>query len=176
MTNLKNFYLSKNILKLYHLPLLERILSLHSAVVFVFLPVFVLFVAPFSWRTLFFLLVSLLFGVLTFFNVFKAYICLDLNRELLIIRDPFGFSQKTVPLRLVQQLRFSDGLGDGKAFTIDIVYDGYVEKIKSWGSGYGANLVLFNRYSRQKKRLLKFTQECNEILEKNRPTQTTLNP
>ena len=105
--------------------------------------------------------------------------CLDLGRNALILRERNGYKAKIFPLDQIKEIRFSDGVPEEyrEFFTIDIVFtNGYVEKIKSWSSPAANRIMIFNMYARQKNRLLKFTQECNEILEKNRPTQTTLNP
>lgn len=175
MTNLKNFYLNENVLKLYQAPLFERILYLYPLLGLIEIPLIMLSVEKFTWLVLPILLIFSLYGLLVYFIVFKVYICLDLSQGQLIIREFPGFKQQTIPLDNIQEIRFCDN-SEWRTFSIDIVCDKYTKSIISWSSGFSARIVFFCRYLRQKERLLKFTQECNEILEKNRPTQTTLNP
>ena len=179
MMESKNLYLDNGVVKLYQFPLITRIANLFAAFWLSALPFVAFLKKGFSWQVFLFLLICILFDVLIFFSVFKTYLCLDLGRNALILRERNGYKAKIFPLDQIKEIRFSDGVPEEyrEFFTIDIVFtNGYVERIKSWSSPAANRIMIFNMYARQKNRLLKFTQECNEILEKNRPTQTTLNP
>ena len=155
-------------LKIYQLPLVTRIAMLFSAACLTAVTVVALFMGFLKiWQSIAILIVMLGYSTYIYFLVFKMYICLDFGKNKLIIREFPGCKRKEIDIFYIKEIRFSDGMPERnkKWFTIDIVCRGFTERIASWsGYSFGGRLVMFNVYNRQKRRLLKFIKECDEVL------------
>lgn len=155
-------------LRIYQLPLVDRIAMLFSAVCLTAVSVAALFMGILKVeQSIAILIVMLGYSTYIYFLVFKMYICLDFLKNKLIIREFPGYKKKEIDIFYIKEIRFSDGMPERNKewFTIDIICRGFTERIASWGgSSLGGRLVMFNGYNRQKRRLHKFIKECNEVL------------
>jgi hypothetical protein len=110
------------------------------------------------------LIAMLIYCVFAYFCVFKAYICLNVADNKLIIREDFGFKKTELCLDKFSDIKISDGIQCKELFTIDIKYDGHTQKIVSWSASPTCYLAMFSLYKRQTQRLKKFCEECNQYL------------
>ncbi|MCH5180858.1 MAG: hypothetical protein J1F32_06570 [Erysipelotrichales bacterium] len=166
----KQKYRSK--ITIYQLPLITRIMVILSSLGLTFIAIFGIIISdetPLIY--VYILLVAApLDCVLTFFLCFKTYIQLDIKNKQLIIREFPGFKKNIIYIYDIIEILFVDDSQYKWLFTIDIVCVNYVKIINSWSMGPGSWIPAFNRYKRQKRRLLKFTYECNKTIKTMNPT------
>ena len=97
MKNLKNGFSNK--ITIYQMPLLERLLGLFSVVVLAPLPILGLLIPLYDNSKELLLVIILLISmiiycVFMYFNIFKTYICLDVQNQKLIIRESPGLKKE----------------------------------------------------------------------------------
>ncbi len=156
---------SKKCIRIYQLPLANRILNVVVSLCFTaFAVALICLQISYAWL---FLIFVIAFSVGLYFGTFQTYISIEPDKNLLIIKEPPGYKAKKIDLIYVKKLVFSDGIREKTHFTVDIVCKGFTEKISSWNfiSPYNS-FVLFNVYNRQKKRLEKFIAQANDLLER----------
>lgn len=163
---LKNKSLNKKII-IYQMTIMDRILAVLSCILFIFLPIFGL-ISGFEQviEMIIFLLAMIAYSVYIFFCVFKTYICFDIKKNKLIIRESPGFKKEELVLEYILSIGVSDVTYLKKEFTIDINMPGYTKRINSWSGPSPFNISLFGSYKSQTKRLKKFCEKCNEYLNK----------
>lgn len=155
------------------MPLFERILAVFSAIVLSAIPIIGLLLG-FERRggMIILLLAMFAYDVYIFFISFKTYICLDIEKNKLIIREDFGIKKEELFLDGIIDIKVSDGITIKTLFTIDINYGIYTKKIISWSAHPTCRLAMFGVYKRQTNRLKKFTNMCNNYL-RNKPHSRT---
>lgn len=167
MKQSKTGFLGKQYIKIYQLPIIERILYISSAIGLTLIPIIALFIQSTPKILAIVLLVAMLiFCVSVYFTVFEKYISLDFNKHALIIKEFTQIKEEKLDIDYIIELQFVDRQLDKvkEEFIINIVCKGFTKSILSWSIDMGYRLVLFNNYNRQKKRLLKFIKDCNEAL------------
>lgn len=149
------------------MPLFERIMNVFSAIVLTTVPILGLILGYEEKIVIIILLLGMLFYcAVTYFNVFKTYICLDIENKKLIIRESGVLYAIEIDTDDIIDLQVSDGVKHKDWFTIDINYiSGRTKKITSW-SHHHTRLAVFKVYERQTSRLKKFCYECNQVLSK----------
>lgn len=159
---LKKKSLNKNIIKIYQMPLIERILAVFSAVVLTSIPILSLFLG-FEQKLgmIILFLCMILYCIFIFMIVFKTYIFLDIDNQKIIIRENPGNKKKELPLNNLIDISVVNDPKNNRLFTINFNYTGYVHKIISWSAHPSCRLVMFNVYGRQTRRLKKFIFKCN---------------
>lgn len=163
MNNLKDGSLSKKNIIIYQLPLISRIMTLLSALGLTLIPILGICILKEIPLGVFFTLIAMLFYcVWAFFLCFKTYIKLDIKNKQLIIREFPGFKKNLINISDVIEIRFIDSIY--KAFIIEIICVDNLREIKSWSMGPSGRIVMFNSYNIQKRRLIKFIHEANEII------------
>lgn len=167
MKNLKNGFSNK--ITIYQMPLLERVLGLFSVMVLLPLPILGLSIPLYSNSNELLLVIILLismiiYSIFMYLNIFKTYICLDVQNQKLIIRESPGFKKEELYTDNIIDIKVSDGIKYKELFTIDINYGSYTKKINSWSAHPTCRLAMFGVYRRQTKRLEIFAKLCNEYL------------
>lgn len=146
---------------IHKLPLSGRIMSIFSAIMLTALPI-VMLILGFEPKinAVIILFAMLLYCFLTFLNVFKRYICLDIDNQKIIIRE--GTKKEELSMINLTELQVVD---DQKynLFSLNIIFGGYIKKDFSWSTGPDSG-VLFGTLRGQRKRLEKFCEECNQYL------------
>lgn len=138
--NLKNGFSNK-----------KRVMCICSAIVLTAIPIFCLAIdVPNKMEVIILLIAMLAYCVYIYFLVFKTYISLNCEKRKIIVREYPGFKKEELDLFYVREIKFSDGILEKNLYTIDIIYNGYTKKIKSWSSHFGQRLAVFNSYNRQK--------------------------
>lgn len=161
---LKSKSLNNGKLVIYQMPLFDRIVGIWSVIMFTGLAVFGLITGYERKNSIIILLVMIAYGIAMFFNVFKTYICLDIQNNKLIIREDPGFKKEEISLGLIKDIEISNDVRRKEFFTIDIKYHtGFTKRIASW-TPTGYNISMFAGYKRQTKRLKKFILKCKPYL------------
>ena len=156
---------SLNKIILYKMCLLERFLTILSAIGFVSLPIacLILGIVNLEWKVIILILASIVYSVIVYLSVFKEYICLDIKNDKLVISNGPRYREEAFFINDILSIEISGGYSYTD-FTIDVNMKGYTEKISTWSTPpYNKSLIIGNRMQRQ--RLEKFCEECNAYLE-----------
>lgn len=156
---------SNNKIIIFQMTLMDRILGIWSAILFTIIPIICL-VLGFERviEMIILLLVMIVYWVFMFFNVFKTYICLDKKNKKFIIRESPGLKKEELYLENIISIEVSDGIDFKEFFTIDINMPGCTKQISSWSVPPDSRISMFGGYKRQRKRLEKFCEKCNQYL------------
>ncbi len=160
---------SSNKIIIYQMPLFERIFAIFSMIGFLLFAILALFILShesiqeFS-EVLGLLFIALLYNFFMYFQVFKVYICLDIEKQMLIIREDPGFKQEVIPLNYVKYMEVSDDIVYKTTFELNIICKSHTRIIKSWSEHFSRRLAMFNVYKRQTERLKIFADQCNKYL------------
>ena len=161
---------NSNKIKIYQYPLADRILTAFSAISLPFLLISCIITKLYEdYKELLMMLLVLgallIFAIYAWFLVFKTYICLDKEKNIIEIREFPGTKKEIFSLYGLIDVKVSNDSysKSKKVFTFDLNYIGYTKKITSWSSGPGS-LPLLGGYLRQRKRLEKFVIECNKYI------------
>lgn len=129
---------------IYKMPLIERAMGGVSAVGLTIIPIACLCLGyDKKFEMIALLIAMLLYSFLMYLNIFKTYICLDLDNEKLIIRNGFKKDESTttnlIDLQVEEDREYS-GL-----FSLNINFVGYTKKILVGHQDLGLEccLVLF---------------------------------
>lgn len=159
-----NHCLNKKI-KIYQMPLFERIMLIFSAGFMTSIPIAVLILGSEVQLEMVILLIAMsFFSVYMFFSVFMTYICVDITKGKVIIREFPGFRKQELPLAGLKEIKISTE--QYNIFTIDFDYGSYSKKINSWSTHPSCRLAMFNAYNRQRARLNKFISKCEKYFAK----------
>ena len=163
---LKNTAPEKKI-RIYQMPVLERILGIFSAIVLTAIPISGLILGFERIGGMVILLLAMIvYDVFVFWISFKTYICLDLKENKLIIREDFGIKKEELFLDSITNIEVSDGTNVKTLFTIDIHYGSHTKKIISWSAHPTCRLAMFRVYKRQTERLKRYIAKVNTYLER----------
>lgn len=165
---LKNKSLNKKRITIYQMPVFERIIGILSSIILTTIPVVALATGIEKKAGMIVLLMCMVvYCIFMYLNVFKTYICLDIENKKLIIREEPGIKKEELFLDNIVEIAICDGEKYKDLFTINIRCAGYTKKVISWSAHPTCRLAMFGVYKRQTKRLKKFAMECNQYL-KNR--------
>ena len=155
-------------IKLYQLPLTDRIFMILSAMLFIALAIFAIIeVTEYIIVVVIAVSFAILYSILIFSNVFHIYISLDFEKGKFIHKES-PFKKSETALALIKEIKYTDGYPNKSSFTLDIICNGFTEQIDSWSTGSNWRMVMLFSYRRQKRRLLKFAAKCNEMLRQNK--------
>ena len=147
---------------IYKMPLIERAMGGVSAVGLTIIPIACLCLGyDNKFEMIALLIAMLLYSFLMYLNIFKTYICLDLDNEKLIIRN--GLKKDELTTTNLIDLQVEEDREYSGLFSLNINFVGYTKKDFSWSSGFSAR-VLFGSVRSQRERLEKFCKECNGYL------------
>jgi len=162
--NLKDKSSNKKRIIIFEWPFYSRILLLISAIVFPAILIFNVFTGQCNkLESILIFIGSALYIILVFFEVFKNYICIDINKKELIIREWGGFKKEIISIDRVHEIKIDTNRIGRENFPIIIVLYGYIKRIKSWNI-YNGRYSCLERFSKRIKRIEKFCKECNEYL------------
>ena len=163
---LKNTAPEKKI-RIYQMPVLERILGIFSAIVLTAIPISGLILGFERIGGMIILLsAAIVYDLFIVWISFKTYICLDVKENKLIIREDFGTKKDEMFLDSITGIEVSDGATVKRLFTIDIHYGRETKKIISWSAHPSCSLAMFSVYKRQTKRLKRYIEKVNAYLER----------
>lgn len=150
-------------IKLYKLPLIEQIMCILSAIGLTAIPVALIGWEVYNFEVIILLIVMIFVCILMYVSAFDSYICLDFEKQELIIRDGIATKKETIKLYCIEKIVCKDSERDKHLFTIQIKFKNstLAREISDWSTRIG----IFNSYNRQKRRVLKFSDRCNRLLE-----------
>lgn len=169
MKSSKNYY-SKGKIIIYHQTLLERIFGGFSVIGFMFLSIFGLTLPVYTntrelISCIIILLAAIIYSIISYFIIFKAYLCLDIERKIFVIRDMSGKLIEEFRLKDIVRIEISEEKSKTKTdvFSINLVFPAYTRRFYDWSLGYGS-IPLFRSYKSQRKRLEMFAEQCNKVI------------
>ena len=157
--NLKDKSSNKKRIILFEYPLYFRIILLTSAILFPGILIFNVFTGQCNkLESILIFIGSALYIILVFFEVFKNYICIDINKKELIIHEWSGFKKEIISIDRVHEIKIDTNRIGRENFPIIIILYGYIKRIKSWNIIYRTGIEKFRK---RIKRIEKFCKECN---------------
>lgn len=165
MKRAKDYY-SKDKIIIYQTTLPDRILGILSTIGLVFIPILGLAIPIYETveelLICIIILLAMIMNCVSFYSLaFKRYLCLDIENHKFIIREKLGSTREEFSTDDIMRIEVS---GESSTlFSLDIVFAWRTYKYYGWSTGVGS-LPIVGSKKMQRKRLEKFAEECNNIL------------